>query len=173
MNEPKYSAIRNSQSVFTLMPRVSVIIPTYNRAALLCETLASVFAQTFQDYQVIVVDDGSTDDTPEQLRELGARVIVEHTAHAGEGAARNAGLDRARGEYIAFLDSDDLWDARFLEKITHALDVAPYADFAYCDYALFDDRGAIMAAYLPAELKLQGSLLPALLETDFCAWAQC
>ena len=149
------------------MPRVSVIIPVYNRAARLCETLASVFAQTFRDREIIVVDDGSSDDTPERLRAFGSRITVEHTAHAGPAAARNVGLDRARGEFVAFLDSDDLWDTLFLEKMVRALDVRPGADFAYCDYALLGDGGLVRAAYLPVEHKLHGNIWAALLGSDF------
>jgi len=87
----------------------SVIIPTYNRRVLLLRTLDSVWAQHFTDYEVIVVDDGSTDGTLEQLAALGSRVTVLTQANRGPGAARNLGAAAAKGEYLAFLDSDDLW----------------------------------------------------------------
>jgi glycosyltransferase involved in cell wall biosynthesis len=87
----------------------SVVIPTYNRAELLRIALDSVFAQTFTDYEVIVVDDGSTDGTWEELQALGSRIHVLRQQNAGPGAARNLGVAEARGDYIAFLDSDDLW----------------------------------------------------------------
>lgn len=147
--------------------RVSIIIPTYNRAALLPETLGSVFAQTFTDYQAIVVDDGSDDGTPGLLAGLAERAEMKRIAHAGPGAARNAGLALARGEYIAFLDADDLWAPRFLETMTAGLDAAPHAGFVYCDYSTFDESGAVTAAYLPPEHKLRGDLFPTLLEGDF------
>ncbi|MCE0497071.1 MAG: glycosyltransferase family 2 protein [Methylacidiphilales bacterium] len=86
----------------------SVIIPTYNRADMLRETLESVFAQTFEDYEVIVVDDGSTDHTVEILRGY-PRVKVLTQTNRGPGAARNHGVSRSSGQYLAFLDSDDLW----------------------------------------------------------------
>lgn len=91
------------------MPRFSVVIPTRNRRILLEETLASVWAQTFRDFEVIVVDDGSTDETAEYLKSLGDRVQTVHREGIGPGAARNAGAEIATGEYLAFLDSDDLW----------------------------------------------------------------
>ena len=101
------------------MSTVSVIIPTYNRANLLKETLESVFAQTYTDYEVIVIDDGSTDDTEEFVSAL----LLDHPqlryikqANAGVSAARNHGIFEARGEWIAFLDSDDLWFPDKLEK---------------------------------------------------------
>jgi glycosyltransferase involved in cell wall biosynthesis len=87
----------------------SVIIPTYNRAALLCTALDSVFAQTFTDYEVIVVDDGSTDGTAAMVASYGGRVRYFQQQNKGPGAARNLGAQHATGEYLAFLDSDDLW----------------------------------------------------------------
>ncbi|MCP3144177.1 glycosyltransferase family 2 protein [Pyxidicoccus xibeiensis] len=91
------------------MPFFSIVIPTYNRARLLEQTLASVFAQEEPDYEVLVVDDGSSDDTLETLARHGERVRVFQQRNAGPGAARNLGIQEARGEYVAFLDSDDLW----------------------------------------------------------------
>ncbi len=149
------------------MPRVSIIIPTYNRAHLIRETLDSVFAQTFHDFETIIVDDGSEDDTAHVLADLQARITYRQIPHAGASAARNAGMEIARGEFIAFLDSDDLWDARFLEKMTAVLDAASSAGFAYCDYATFDQRGIIQVAYLPSQHKIRGYLFPQLLECDF------
>jgi glycosyltransferase involved in cell wall biosynthesis len=87
----------------------SVIVPTYNRAQLLPRTLGSVFAQTFRDHEIVVVDDGSTDGTREYLESLDDRVSVLYRSNGGPGAARNSGASRASGEYLAFLDSDDLW----------------------------------------------------------------
>ncbi|NTX09357.1 glycosyltransferase family 2 protein [Myxococcus sp. CA051A] len=91
------------------MPFFSVVIPTYNRARLLERTLASVFAQEERDFEVLVVDDGSQDDTLEVLARLGEQVRVLQQSNAGPGAARNLGIQAARGEYVVFLDSDDLW----------------------------------------------------------------
>jgi glycosyltransferase involved in cell wall biosynthesis len=91
------------------VPIVSVIIPTHNRAWVLAEAVDSVLAQTFPDYELIVVDDGSTDATADLLAGYGARLRVEVQAHQGVSAARNRGIARANGELLAFLDSDDLW----------------------------------------------------------------
>jgi glycosyltransferase involved in cell wall biosynthesis len=87
----------------------SVIIPTYNRSALLREALDSVFAQTFTDYEAIVVDDGSTDDTHEVIAGYGDRVRFYRQENRGPGEARNLGIQNATGKYVAFLDSDDVW----------------------------------------------------------------
>jgi glycosyltransferase involved in cell wall biosynthesis len=87
----------------------SVVIPTFNRAGHLRQALDSVFAQTFGDYEVIVVDDGSTDDTEKVANHYGNRIQLFRQSNQGPGAARNLGIQEARGEFVAFLDSDDIW----------------------------------------------------------------
>jgi GT2 family glycosyltransferase len=91
------------------MPLFSVIVPTFNRAALLAGTLESIFAQRFRDFEIIVVDDGSTDETLGYLQKFGTKVSVLQQPNRGAGAARNLGARYAQGKYLAFLDSDDLW----------------------------------------------------------------
>src|SRR5438309_7112016 len=91
-------------------PQVSVIIPTFNRATLVLHAIDSVIGQTYRNFELIVVDDGSTDDTVERLRRIvDRRLSVVPISHGGVSAARNAGLAVARGALISFLDSDDLW----------------------------------------------------------------
>ncbi|MCS3665220.1 glycosyltransferase family 2 protein [Salinibacter ruber] len=89
--------------------KFSVIIPVYNRERLIEEALDSVFAQTFDDFEVIVVDDGSTDRTAEVVRAYSGSVQLIHQENAGPGVARNTGIEAASGDYVAFLDSDDKW----------------------------------------------------------------
>ncbi|MEW5767211.1 MAG: glycosyltransferase [bacterium] len=91
------------------MPKVSVVIPTYNAAAYLPEAIDSVLAQTFQDYEIIVVDDGSTDNTREVLAPYQDRIRYIHQENAGPSPAKNKGIKEARGEFVAFLDADDIW----------------------------------------------------------------
>ncbi len=91
------------------MATISVIIPTYNRAGFLKEAIDSVRGQDYPDFELIVVDDGSTDATPDLLEAYGPAIRVVRQANAGVSAARNAGIGRAGGDLIAFLDSDDLW----------------------------------------------------------------
>ena len=96
---------------------ISVIIPTYNRAKLLPRAVESVLNQTYQDIELIIVDDGSTDDTMEWVRGIkDDRVRYAQLNHQGACAARNHGISIARGEYIAFQDSDDIWFMDKLEK---------------------------------------------------------
>lgn len=90
-------------------PLVSVIIPTYNRAAYLQKALQSVKEQTYQFLEIIVIDDGSTDDTGEMLKNYGGQLRYFYQENRGISGARNAGIKRARGKFIAFLDSDDYW----------------------------------------------------------------
>src|SRR5882762_1494192 len=91
-------------------PKFSVIIPTFNRATLVLHAVDSVLAQTYGNFELIVVDDGSTDDTVDRLRRIGdRRLSIVTISHGGVSAARNAGIAAASGALISFLDSDDLW----------------------------------------------------------------
>ena len=97
------------------MPRYSIIIPTYNRASSVANTLESCFKQTFEDFEIVVVDDGSKDNTVEVLQSINdSRLKVVTQENAGPAAARNTGMDNASGDFIAFLDSDDVWYPEFL-----------------------------------------------------------
>ena len=98
-------------------PIVSVIIPTYNRRRLVQSAIRSVLCQTFTDYEVIVVDDGSTDGTTERLKkQFGDRIHLLTTNNSGVSASRNKGIANSSGEFIALLDSDDIWHEKKLEK---------------------------------------------------------
>jgi len=106
-----------------MSPKVSVVVPTYNRAGKVGATIASVLAQTFTDLEVIVVDDGSTDETGELLGEtFGNRIRYIVQANQGASVARNKGIEESRGEWVAFLDSDDLWAKDKLEWQFKALE---------------------------------------------------
>jgi glycosyltransferase involved in cell wall biosynthesis len=108
------------------VPRVSVVIPLYNKASSIGAAAGSVLRQTFADLELIVVDDGSTDGSASVVRGLGdSRVRLIAQPNAGPGAARNRGLADATGEYVAFLDADDEWDAEFLQLAVTALDAHP------------------------------------------------
>jgi glycosyltransferase involved in cell wall biosynthesis len=99
-------------------PVVSVIIPTFNRWPLVGEAVESVLAQSYSNYELIVVDDGSTDDTGKKLAKLGSRLRVLTIPKGGVANARNFGVSRSLGRYVAFLDSDDLWRPKKLEVQT-------------------------------------------------------
>ncbi|HYQ88691.1 MAG TPA: glycosyltransferase [Candidatus Binatia bacterium] len=133
------------------LPRVSVVIPTWNRRRHLEEAIASVLAQTYTDYEIVVVDDGSTDDTRSWLegRATDGRVVALHQENRGSSSARNAGLRAARGELIAFLDSDDLWLPRKLEYQIQLFDRNPAVGFVFCGSAKVDDHGATSGSRVP------------------------
>ena len=99
----------------TSFPKVSIIVPTYNRAGWLEETLCSVVNQTFKDFELIVVDDGSIDNTSQVMESFPDAKYFTMKENSGVSKARNLGLDYAKGEFICFLDSDDLWDEKKLE----------------------------------------------------------
>ena len=98
-----------------MKPKISVIIPTYNRAGILNRAIQSVFNQTFRDFELIVVDDGSTDDTARSVASLPSIKYLSQN-HSGVSKARNLGIEHARGEWLAFLDSDDKWLPEKLER---------------------------------------------------------
>ena len=121
-----------SSDVACEAPRVSVVIPTYNRAGCLPRAIDSVLAQTFDDYEIIVIDDGSSDNTSEVLAAYGDRVCVVKQVNQGVSAARNHGIRVARGEFVAFLDSDDEWLPRKLEAQVQYLNSHSDVGFAGC-----------------------------------------
>jgi len=98
-------------------PKISVVIPTYNNAALLCETLDGVRRQTFKDFEIIVVDDGSKDNTGDVVARYDPTIHYLQQSNQGPAAARNKGVSLAQGEFIAFCDHDDIWNERHLEKL--------------------------------------------------------
>jgi len=107
-------------------PRYSIVIPTYNRATSVENTLAGCFAQSFENFEIVVVDDGSTDDTLAVLEKIAdPRLVVVAQENAGPAAARNHGMRKARGDYIAFLDSDDVWYPDFLQQAEDAYNTDP------------------------------------------------
>lgn len=115
----------------TKTPTVSIIIPAYNLAPYIGETLDSVFAQTYSDFEAIVINDGSTDDTKARLAPFLDRIVYLDQQNGGVMAARNAGLRVARGRYVALLDGDDIWLPQFLEILVGMLDADPALDVAY------------------------------------------
>ena len=104
---------------------VSVIIPTYNRWPLVQEALESVLAQSYRWFEIVVVDDGSTDGTAEKLQEIAAPVRLIVQPNGGVSSARNRGIAAAQGKYVAFLDSDDLWLPKKLEIQTTFMERHP------------------------------------------------
>ncbi|MFA6175674.1 MAG: glycosyltransferase [Phycisphaerae bacterium] len=126
------------------MPNVSVCIPTYNREHLLKETLESVFAQTYKDFEVIIVDDGSTDNTKQMLEKNNFNVRYHWQKNAGDAAARNKLIELAQGKYISFLDSDDLLFPDALKKMVQAMPQNSENTVVYGPYVAIDETGRIL-----------------------------
>ncbi len=146
-----------------MTPTVSVVIPTRNRANYILQALASVFAQSYQDYEIIVVDDGSTDNTEEILTPLVKenKLRYELGEARGVSAARNRGVALAQGRYIAFLDSDDLFLPTKLEKQMRIYAQQPELGFVHCNFSKFTDDGRELG--LRDTSRFQGHVYPAML----------
>jgi glycosyltransferase involved in cell wall biosynthesis len=131
-----------------VMPTVSVIVPTFNRRKLVVNAIRSVLCQTYRDYEIIVVDDGSTDDTAEALTPYMDRIRYVYQANLGASAAKNRGVQLARGKWISVLDSDDLWLPTKLEaqlKVVAILGKDFGACFTNCDF--FGNAHVIPSAF--------------------------
>lgn len=135
------------------MPKVSVIIPTYNREDFVEETIQSVLNQTYKDFEVIVVDDGSTDNTKKKLEKFNSKIKLIEQKKSERAIARNNGVKNANGEYIAFLDSDDLWHKDKLEKQVEVLDKNKEYILIYCQCLRINENGLTIK---PAKRQLNG-----------------
>jgi glycosyltransferase involved in cell wall biosynthesis len=151
-------------------PAFSVVVPSYDAAATIAPTIRSVLAQTDPDFELIVVDDGSTDSTPEVVErtaEGDSRLRLVRQANQGTAAARNTGIGLARGQFISLLDNDDLWLPTFLESVRTAFDSAPEAGLSYTDVWILDDAskrilrepGLLSYGYLPQRMDSERLLL--------------
>jgi len=139
---PQYLAIEDACENGLLTQVISVIIPVYNVAGFVRGAVDSALAQTFRDIQVIVVDDGSTDGSAETLADLDdPRLQVIRECHGGSAAARNAGLRLASGELVAFLDADDRWAPRNLERQSAFLESHPEVDMTFVHSLVVDEEG--------------------------------
>jgi glycosyltransferase involved in cell wall biosynthesis len=120
---------------------ISVVIPAYNASRFIAETLESVLAQTLQPDEVLVIDDGSTDDTAAIAESFAPRVRVYRRSNQRQAAARNFGVQQATSEWIAFIDHDDLWEPNKLERQMAELARHPEADLCYTGHALLMQKG--------------------------------
>jgi glycosyltransferase involved in cell wall biosynthesis len=120
------------------MPEVSVVIPAYNAARYLGAAVESVLAQTFDDLEVLVVDDGSTDGSADLVADLGPKVRVIRQPNSGVSSARNRGIAESAGRYLAFLDADDTWLPEKLERQLAALRASPAGRFCYTAFVIAD-----------------------------------
>ena len=151
----------------TSAPRTSIIIPTYNRAGVVGRAIQSVLAQSFHDWELLVVDDGSSDNAESVVASFdeGRIQLIRHPYNRGKSAARNTGVGRARGEWISFLDSDDEWEPDKLywehERIRS---VSDSVGLLYCGKRIREDNGRLLRVRMPTK---EGQVYQSLLEWDF------
>ena len=142
-----------------MLPLVSVVMPCYNAQAFLREAVDCVLGQSHPRVELIVVDDGSTDQSQAILKEYGNRLVFIEQANAGPYPARNHGLSHAHGEFVAFLDADDYWAPDFLEKLLRALDAHPEAALAYCGWQNVGLPGKRGDPYIPPDYEHEDKLV--------------
>lgn len=148
-------------------PIVSIITPTYNRAAFLSIAVNSVLAQTFSNFELIVIDDGSTDATRTVIDGFldDSRVKYFYQDNQGQSIARNRGIEVAKGEFVCFLDSDNAWVSTKLERSLKAFEEDPDSDIVYGDYIVIDEGGTELG--VNHMKRYSGRVTPQLLHDNF------
>ena len=152
-------------------PTVSVVIATYNKADTLADAISSVLRQTYRDFEILVVDDGSTDDTAQRVKAYGDKIRYLPKKNGGTGSARNLGIAQARGRFVAFLDGDDLWLPRKLELQMEAFDRESNLSAVQCSAYTVDP--SLRVIELRRCTPDQDTLLDFLLFRNLPAFASC
>jgi glycosyltransferase involved in cell wall biosynthesis len=133
--------------------KISVIIPNYNYAAYVGEAIKSALAQTYSNFEIIVVNNGSEDNSLDVLREFESQIILINQSNMGQSGARNSGIEKSTGDLIAFLDADDVWEPTKLEK--QILLLSEHTQLVYCGISRFDsESGNVITTETP---KFKGS----------------
>ena len=128
---------------------ISVVIPLYNKEKQIAHTLQSVLNQTFQDFEIVVVDDGSTDESITEVEKFSdSRIRLIHQQNAGVSAARNRGIEEAKGELIAFLDADDEWKSEYLASQYYLYQKYPDCSVYACNYEFCDSEGKVISTII-------------------------
>ncbi len=166
--------------------RASVVIPAFNAGRYLAETLDGVLAQTLPAHEILVIDDGSTDDTPAVAAKYAPRVTYVRQENRGVSAARNNGMGRATGDWVAFLDADDRWEPQFLKSASAVCSCEPHPALVFTDFRTFGGASEVvrpseqLAKWDPARTLLapavavlpSASLVPAGTPVRFPEWAK-
>ena len=148
-------------------PYVSVVIPAYNQAQFLTDALQSVLAQTYGNYEIIVVDDGSTDNTSTVAKQFGDNIRYIYQENRGLAGARNTGIRHAKGQYIALLDSDDMWLPSFLERMMKLAQQNPDGAVFFCGARYMDADGNNLPQSVHMKLNLAHSMYETLAQANF------
>lgn len=149
------------------MKKVSVIIPAYNKADLTVKSVESVLEQTYGDIEIIVVDDGSTDETKSALSPYFGKIKYLYKENGGASSARNLGIQQATGEYIAFLDCDDVYFSEKIERCVGYLETNPKFGFVHTPVYFIDEKGEILGKYPRLKKSPSGHIAKKLLSKNF------
>lgn len=155
------------------MPLVSVIIPTYNNGQFIKEAIDSVLNQTYSEIEIIVVDDGSTDNTRKIVEKYKNRVKYLYKENSGSASARNMGIRESSGELIAFLDSDDVWEDKKLEEQVRSLQNNQEAALIYCGKLWVDEEGKPIKHEFTQHEFPEGWIFEKLFEANYISSASC
>ena len=157
-----------------MMPRVSIVLPVFNGEELIRNSIASVLSQTFNDFELIIINDGSTDKTPDIIREFDDdRIKTFSYANSGLSKSRNRGVSKSRGEYIAFLDHDDVWMPDKLEQQLYRFQAEDKPDIVYGQTQLIDRKGnpttfsRFGRSFAGGESVFEGNILEYVLRNNF------
>jgi glycosyltransferase involved in cell wall biosynthesis len=156
-----------SQVMKNSNPRVSVVIPAYNQAEYLGDAIQSVLSQTYQDFEIIVIDDGSTDKTPLVANEFSENVCYIRQENKGLAGARNTGIQNAKGTYIALIDSDDIWLPIFLQKMMALVADVPDAIVYYCSARYIDAKGNELPQIVASKFVPDETMYETLVKANF------
>ncbi len=143
IKEVGWSGSRAEALTLSQKTKVSICVPTYNRKDYLKETLESILAQTYKNYEIVIVDDGSTDGTEDMIKQLGVPVTYHWQENGGDAAARNKLIELARGQYISFIDSDDLLFPDAIERLVKVMETETDDVVAYGSYVRIDQDGNV------------------------------
>ena len=146
---------------------VSVVIPAYNQSSYLTQSVESVLRQTYRNFEIIVIDDGSTDDTSTIVKKLSREVRYVRQENQGLAGARNTGIINARGNLICLLDADDQWLPQYLEKMISLAQIDPGAAVYYCSAQAIDKDGRHLSQVYSCKPLQREQMLPALLRANF------
>ena len=150
-------------------PSVSVVIPCYNSESTLRETLDSALGQTYDNIQIVAINDGSTDGTGDILASYGDRITVLAQQNAGQTVAKINGIEQSTGDYVAFLDSDDLWDAAKISRQVDLMESSPETGLCYTAGHVIDGSGARMSAFFASPSHRGDCFEELLLQNDIVA----
>lgn len=130
------------------MPKISIVMPTHNYGCFIDEAIQSVINQNYQDFELIIINDGSSDHTGDVVGKYQDRLTYIQTEHQGQTHARQIGIDLAKGDYFCFLDADDMYEKDMLSTQIALLERSPDIDFVFADSHEFNHSGIVLESFM-------------------------